>query len=234
MKNQAGIITTNKALVVMTLILGEEQCRKCSRMVKEVGIYGGITIIGKGTVNNAVLKLLGIKDQKKEIINFLISKERSGELIDHFTKELGLAEPGKGIIYITPVIYASLTENGRQVIVKTSEDEDNKDMFKKLTVIVDRGMAGDIMDIALKAGVRGGTIMHGRGTGAENTTTLFGMQIEPEKELVMILMPTGLVDKVVDDLYRELKLDDPGNGILFVEPVLGVRGLLDLEDSKTE
>ena len=47
-------------------------------------------------------------------------------------------------------------------------------------------------------------------------------------------MPTGLVDKVVDDLYRELKLDDPGNGILFVEPVLGVRGLLDLEDSKTE
>lgn len=218
----------------MTLILGEEQCRKCSRMVKEVGIYGGITIIGKGTVNNAVLKLLGIKDQKKEIINFLISKERSGELIDHFTKELGLAEPGKGIIYITPVIYASLTENGRQVIVKTSEDEDNKDMFKKLTVIVDRGMAGDIMDIALKAGVRGGTIMHGRGTGAENTTTLFGMQIEPEKELVMILMPTGLVDKVVDDLYRELKLDDPGNGILFVEPVLGVRGLLDLEDSKTE
>ena len=163
----------------MTLILGEEQCRKCSRMVKEVGIYGGITIIGKGTVNNAVLKLLGIKDQKKEIINFLISKERSGELIDHFTKELGLAEPGKGIIYITPVIYASLTENGRQVIVKTTEDEDNKDMFKKLTVIVDRGMAVDVMDIALKAGVRGGTIMHGRGTGAEHTPTLFGMQIVP-------------------------------------------------------
>ena len=203
----------------MTLILGEEQCRKCSRMVKEVGIYGGITIIGKGTVNNAVLKLLGIKDQKKEIINFLISKERSGELIDHFTKELGLAEPGKGIIYITPVIYASLTENGRQVIVKTTEDEDNKDMFKKLTAIVDRGMAVDVMDIALKAGVRGGTIMHGRGTGAEHTTTLFGMQIEPEKELVIILMPTGLVDKVVDDLYRELKLDDPGNGILITHPL---------------
>ena len=60
------------------------------------------------------------------------------------------------------------------------------------------------------------------------------MQIEPEKELVMILMPTGLVDKVVDDLIRELKLDDPGNGILFVEPILGVRGLLDLEENKTE
>lgn len=221
----------------MTLILGEEECRKCSKIVKEVGIYGGITIIGKGTVNSAILKLLGIKDQKKEILNFLMTKERSEELIDHFTEELGLTEPGKGIIYITPVVLASMTENGRQVIVKTTEGEDKedkKDMFKKLTVIVDRGMGGEVMDIALNAGVRGGTIMHGRGTGAEHTTTLFGMQIEPEKELVMILMPTGLVDKVVDDLIRELKLDDPGNGILFVEPILGVRGLLDLEENKTE
>ena len=56
------------------------------------------------------------------------------------------------------------------------------------------------------------------------------MEIEPEKELVMMLMPSGLIDKVVDDLFRELKLEDPRNGILFVEPVLSVCGLLDLEE----
>ena len=154
MNRQEGKIITNKPLVVMTLILGEEECRKCSKIVKEVGIYGGITIIGKGTVNSAILKLLGIKDQKKEILNFLMTKERSEELIDHFTEELGLTEPGKGIIYITPVVLASMTENGRQVIVKTTEGEDKedkKDMFKKLTVVVDRGMGGEVMDIALNA-----------------------------------------------------------------------------------
>jgi len=74
--------------------------------------------------------------------------------------------------------------------------------------------------------------MHGRGTGAEYTAKLFGMEIEPEKELVMILLPAGLVDKVADDLFRELKLQDPGNGILFVEPVLSVRGLLDQRDDE--
>ncbi len=114
--------------------------------------------------------------------------------------------------------------------MKTVEDEGENGMFKKLTVIVDRGMADDVMDIARKAGVKGGTIMHGRGTGAEYTAKLFGMEIEPEKELVMMLMPSGLIDKVVDDLFRELKLEDPRNGILFVEPVLSVCGLLDLEE----
>ncbi|NLZ36507.1 MAG: P-II family nitrogen regulator [Clostridiales bacterium] len=233
MNNQEGNIITNKPLVIITLVLDEEQCRKCARIVKEIGIRGGITIIGKGTVKSTILDLLGIRSQKKEIINFLISKDSSEELCDHFTQALGLTEPGKGIIYITPVILASLTVDGKQVVVKTTEGEGDNAMFKKMTVIVDRGMAGDVMDIARKAGARGGTIMHGRGTGAEYTATLFGMEIEPEKELVMILMPTALVDKIVDDLFRELKLEDPGNGILFVEPVLGVRGLLDLEEDKT-
>ena len=53
------------------------------------------------------------------------------------------------------------------------------------------------------------------------------MEIEPEKELVIILMPSELVDQVVNNLYQELRLDNPGNGILFVEPVVEVRGLFD-------
>ena len=69
--------------------------------------------------------------------------------------------------------------------------------------------------------------MHGRGTGSEFTEKLFGIEIVPEKELVIILMPSELVNKVVNDLYRELELDVPGNGILFVEPVVEVRGLSD-------
>jgi nitrogen regulatory protein PII len=100
-------------------------------------------------------------------------------------------------------------------------------MFKKLTVVVNRGMAEDVMDIARKSGVKGGTILNGRGTGSEVTAKLFGMEIEPEKELVMILLKSDLLDKVVNDLYQELQLGIPGNGILFVEPILDVRGLFD-------
>ena len=96
-------------------------------------------------------------------------------------------------------------------------------MFKKLTVVVNRAWQRSNGYYAIRR--HGGTIMHGRGTGSEFTTKLLGMEIEPEKELVMILMPNDLIDKVVNDLFQELQLNNPGNGILFVEPVLDVRGL---------
>ena len=117
-------------------------------------------------------------------------------------------------------------DSEKQIGINMAQRLEEESMFKKLTVIVDLGMSGDVMDIALKAGVRGGTILHGRGTGAETATNLFGIEIEPEKELVIILMPNDLVNKVVDALTQELNLDEPGKGILFVEPVVETRGLL--------
>lgn len=107
-------------------------------------------------------------------------------------------------------------------------------MFQKLTVIVDRGMAEDVMDIARRAGVRGGTILHGRGAGAEMATKLFGIEIEPEKELVLILVPSELIKKVIEDLTTELQLDEPGKGILFVEPILETRGLFEMHNKKSK
>ena len=99
-------------------------------------------------------------------------------------------------------------------------------MFKKITVIVNRGMADDVMDIARESGARGGTILHGKGTGTKNAAKLFGMEVEPEKELVLIIVPTEIEEKVVKNLYNNLEMQNSGNGILFVEDITDVRGIV--------
>ncbi|MFA5229514.1 MAG: P-II family nitrogen regulator [Candidatus Paceibacterota bacterium] len=212
---------------ILSLILSEHHCQKFVRISKVKGISDGIIVLGKGTVKNATLNLLGIKSQKKEVINILLEKERAKDVLDYFTKELQLHEPGNGIAYTAPVIIAGQIINNKQGTWNTVHGMEGESMFKKLTVVVNRGMAEDVMDIARKSGVKGGTILHGRGTGSEVKAKLFGMEIEPEKELVMILLKSDLLDKVVNDLYQELQLGIPGNGILFVEPILDVRGLFD-------
>lgn len=215
----------NKFLI-LTLILSENQCHKLERIAKEKDIHGGIVVLGKGTVKSATLNLFGIKSQKKEIVSILIEEKTARELMDYFTKELQLNEPGHGIAYATAAITANQILCNRQDTRNTGFNAEGKEsMYKKLTVIVNRGMSDNVMDIARKSGVKGGTIIHGRGTGSEFTEKLLGVEIVPEKELVIILMPDELVDKVVNDLYHELHLDAPGNGILFVEPVVEVRGL---------
>jgi nitrogen regulatory protein PII len=213
--------------LIMTLILSEHQCQKFVRIAKEKDIRSGIIVLGKGTVKSATLSLLGIKSQKKEVINILLEKGKAKEVLDFFAKELQLHEPSHGIAYTTPVITAGQIINNNQSTWNTVQGMEGESMFKKLTVVVNRGMAEDVMDIARKSGVNGGTIIHGRGTGSEFTTKFFGMDIEPEKELVMILMPSDLIGKVVNDLFQELQLGIPGNGILFVEPIEEVRGLFD-------
>lgn len=216
--------------LLMTLILSESQCQKFIRLAKEKEIRSGIITLGKGTVKSATLNLLGIKSQKKQIISTLLRNEKVDKLLDYFTEELQLYEPGHGIAYTTPVITA-----GRLLNTKGEWGEQEMEvesMYKKLTVIVNRGMAEEVMDVARKSGVKGGTIMHGRGTGSDITEKVFGMEIEPEKDLVIILMPTGIINKVVKELYQEFHMDQPGNGIMFVEPVVEVRGLSDLQQNQ--
>ncbi len=221
---------------VLTLILSENQSHKCIRLAKEKGIRGGMVVMGKGTVDSAVLNLLGIKNQKKEIVSYLLKKDQAEEVLDYLDDELQLKKPGHGIAYITPAMKAAgLLERGRDrkcYVRNRAEGAEVEIMFKKLNVIVDRGMGEDVMDIAREAGVRGGTILHGRGAGAEIATKLFGVEIEPEKELVIILTADALIDKVVQALFHELELDKPGKGILFIEPILETRGLIEMSGEK--
>jgi len=224
------------SIQLLTLILSENQRQKCIHLAKEQGICGGVVMLGRGTVSSTVLNLLGIKNQRKEVVKFLLKKDRAEEMMDLFDEALQLKKPGHGIAYTTAVISAVRLPEQRtsykQVIKNTAKHMEGKSMFKKLTVIVDYGMSNDVMNIARKAGARGGTILHGRGVGAEIDTNLFGVEIEPEKELVIILIPNDKADKVVDALTHELRLDEPGKGILLVEPVLDTRGLFEMTEGK--
>lgn len=212
----------NSEFNVMTLIISEHQANLFIDIIKEKNLYDGIVFLAKGTVKNSFLNLIGLKNQKMRLIDVLIESEKSKEIIDYTAEKLKLNEPNHGIAYLTS-----------KRMVKDEEGKSNvsntigvKTMFKKITVIVNRGMADDVMDIARESGARGGTILHGKGTGSKNAAKLFGMEVEPEKELVLIIVPTELEEKVVNNLYDKLEMHKGGNGILFVEDITDVRGIV--------
>ncbi len=227
MNNQMCECIDDKDFLIMTLILNDGQCQKLVQITKENGVCCGIIMLGRGTVKSIALNILGIRSQKKILVNILLEKSKAEAMLDILTDGLQLNRQGHGIVYTSPVVTAGQILNDKQANRKESKVSEEDSMFKKLTVIVNRGMAEEVIDIARKAGAKGGTILHGRGTGSEFAEKLFGMEIEPEKELVIILMPSELIEKTVKDLNDELKLDAAGNGILFVEPITDVRGLLE-------
>ena len=42
------------------------------------------------------------------------------------------------------------------------------------------------------------------------------MEIEPEKEIVLILSETQLTDAITLSIKENLQIEEPGNGIIFV------------------
>ena len=75
------------------------------------------------------------------------------------------------------------------------------------------------------AGARGGTVLFGRGAGINEQEKIFGVSIEPEKEVVLTLVPHALVDAVLDEIVRAAELNQTGRGIAFVLPVDRVVGV---------
>ena len=102
--------------------------------------------------------------------------------------------------------------------------------------IVNAGFSELVMEAAKKSGARGGTVIHARGTANIEAEKLFGITIQPEKEIVMILVPRDIKDNVLHGLYQEAGLETQGQGIAFSLPVTDVVGLAkhDKEAEKAE
>ena len=91
--------------------------------------------------------------------------------------------------------------------------------------IVNAGFSDLVMDAAKKFGARGGTVIHARGTANTEAEKLFGITVQPEKEIVMILVPHNIKDDILHALYKETGLESEGQGIAFALPVSAAVGL---------
>lgn len=100
--------------------------------------------------------------------------------------------------------------------------------------VVNAGFSDSVMDAAREFGARGGTVIHARGTANAEAEKLFNISIQPEKELVMILVEKEYRDDILHALYQKVGLQSAGQGIAFCLPVEDVIGLSQKSDVNEE
>ena len=102
--------------------------------------------------------------------------------------------------------------------------------FQLIITIVNKGHCGKVIDSSREAGAEGGTIITGRGSGVHEKAKIFSFAIEPEKDIVLTLVPDDRTEKVLEAIVKATKLNEPGNGIAFildVEKVTGINHLIE-------
>lgn len=97
--------------------------------------------------------------------------------------------------------------------------------FQVIVCIVNNGFADEAMDAARAVGARGGTVMSARGTANLEAEKAFHIQIQPEKEIIMIIVSEDIKEDVMHALYRSVGTHTSAHGIAFAMPVDGVVGV---------
>ncbi|PKZ17656.1 transcriptional regulator [Anaerococcus octavius] len=103
----------------------------------------------------------------------------------------------------------------------------NESNYQALYVIVDRHEGQKAVAIAQENGAKGATLIHGRGSAKEVKSILLNMNVEPEKDIVIMLVKNDIAENIKDAIYDKMNLDKENKGIIYSLPVMEVRGLVE-------
>ena len=91
--------------------------------------------------------------------------------------------------------------------------------FQLLVCIVNAGFSQNVMEAARAAGARGGSIIRGRGSANPEAEEFFNISIQPDKEVILILVTNEIKDAVMTAVFKNSGLSTEGQGIAFSLPV---------------
>lgn len=208
---------------LLCIIVNFGAASKLIKTAKKCGITGATVFLGMGTADNSLLKVLDLNEVRKEIIIMLAEHNIGKEYLDRLNRKLRLDKPNHGIAFSMPI--AQVFGTSLCECVEASERKDNQSMYKTIFIIVDKGQAEEVVEAATAAGARGGTIVNARGSGIHETSRLFSIDIEPEKEIVMILANNEQSEAIIESIRAKLDIEKPGKGIIFVHEVNQTYGL---------
>lgn len=238
---------------LLITVVSEGQENSIAKILFDGGASLAFHTHGYGTAPSEFYNLLGVSN-KKRLTFSLIRNNDWGNIKPALVSRFGVSQSAKGVAILTELsalngvaAYKFITNN-RHVVVTGSKrrrkkmeeeirkaDEEraaeviktvNKDPNYELVVcIVNEGYTDLVMAAAKKEGARGGTIVRARGTGNSDMEKFFGLVINPEKEMVLIILDKSIRDNVMQRIYEEAGIHSKGQGICFALPVNDVVGV---------
>lgn len=99
--------------------------------------------------------------------------------------------------------------------------------FKLIIAFVNDDVTNAVLDASREAGATGATVINNaRGEGVKQTKTFFGLTLETQRDVLLLLVEEHLCRDVLETISEVGKFDNsPGTGIAFqinVEDAVGV------------
>ena len=219
-------------LTLMNFIVHMGDGSKVLKQARSYGILGGTVSIVKGAAGSPLLEFLGLDEVRREMVSLLAEDGLAGAAMTGIGKIMDMRKHDQGIAFSVPLgeFFGGTGKIQEKEFTGADEgqgtvNEEKTKMNHVIYVVVDKGKAEEVIASAQKAGAKGGTIMNARGAGVQVVRKYFDVDVEPEKEIVFILTPGESKDAIVESVRKDLRIDEPGKGVLFVLDVKETYGV---------
>lgn len=184
-----------------------------------------IQCTGKGTATSEIMDILGLGSSEKDILISFAAASAAKKLLHDLDNELRGHTGGAGIVVSIPVsglnsLVANLAAYHAESLKEKEEDREMERTENSLILVVcARGCTDDVMSTAKAHGARGGTVIKGRLSGREELEEAYEVDLKAEREIVAIVVPTGLRGPIMEAINAEHGLRSEAQAALCALPI---------------
>jgi len=219
---------------MLALIATPKLCDRAADMFLKYDLPVQYRLNAEGTASSEIMDTLGFGSIDKCILISTVPASVGNSMLKMLHKQLRLDSQNSGIAFTVPLTGASsiVLQMMNSTLEKNSFPDNGKgegtmheEGYVLITAVVDRGFGSEAMDAARAAGAGGGTILHSRGIENEAASAFWGLSVQEEKELVLILAEHEDKVKIMSAVSEKCGMHSKAKGIVISLPVDSVMGM---------
>ena len=212
------------------LIVSQKLATKAEALFSEVKIPIEYRVSAMGTARGEVVDILGFGGIDKTVFLSILPKSAADSNMKKMQNRLYLGTPNTGVAFTVPLSAATagLTRLMQSIDTQTENKSEGDNMDSKYTMImafVNQGFSEDVMSAAKPAGASGGTVFHSRRVENEESMRFWGIPIQQEREIVLILATKENKVAIMKAISDKCGIQSDAHGVVISLPVDDVAGL---------
>ena len=211
---------------IFILITTPKLCEKATDILNKAEIPIHYKLFGIGTAPSEILDILGLGSPDKTILISMMPRECASKMLKTIYSELVFGVPGNGIAFTLPLTGASSHMLKLLSSIDDNDEDNRKDEFimseiKRvlIAVIINQGYSEDVMKSAREAGAVGGTVIHARRDGNAESLSIWGFEIQEEKEIVLIVADSETKMPIMRAISEKCGAESEANGMVVSLPI---------------
>ena len=212
-----------EAMKVILSIVERGQGAAILRLYRKWHVPIHLQCAGKGTATSEIMDILGLGSSEKDVVVSFAAASAARKLLYDMDNDLRGHTGGAGIVVCVPVsglnsLVANLAAYHAEG-VKKEEKEMERTENSLILVVCSQGCTDDVMSTAKAHGARGGTVIRGRLSGRKELEQAYEVELEAEREIVAIVVPTELRGPIMEAVNEQHGLRSEAQALVCSLPI---------------